>query len=128
MTENMRKCIEEAERCELCGSRRGLEAHHIIPLCVGGNDSDENLLCVCQRCHAILTPRSVLTKIGKDNQKKTNIAVEVWKTFYEDMNELINSGLPCGIPDVFDTLDSVVIRISSKYGNRKCQEKRLRNG
>ena len=63
-TVNMRKVIQENVKCELCGSRRNLEAHHIIPIVYGGDDSLENLLCVCASCHVKLTPRSLLTKKG----------------------------------------------------------------
>lgn len=63
-TKNMKRCVEEAGRCELCGSRRSLEAHHIIPVAIQDIDSPENLICVCGSCHSKLTPRSLLTKIG----------------------------------------------------------------
>ena len=57
-------------RCELCGSRRNMEVHHIIPRCVatelpGFNIHDkDNLLVVCGSCHAKLTPRRMLIKYG----------------------------------------------------------------
>lgn len=63
-TKNMKRCVEEAGRCELCGSRRSLEAHHIIPVAIQDIDSPDNLICVCESCHSKLTPRSLLTQIG----------------------------------------------------------------
>lgn len=63
-TSLMREVIDEAGRCELCGSKRDLQAHHIIPFCFYPVDDKENLICVCKGCHAKLTPSSVLTKIG----------------------------------------------------------------
>lgn len=65
-----KKLIEEVGRCELCGSRRNLEVHHIIPRCTyisGMNidlDDEDNLIVVCGSCHARLTPRRMLTKYG----------------------------------------------------------------
>lgn len=63
-TATMRKVLHDAEKCELCGSRRCLEAHHIIPVSVGGPDSIDNMIVVCGSCHAKLTPKSVLTKMA----------------------------------------------------------------
>lgn len=60
----MREVVKRSQKCELCGSVRGLEAHHIIPVCCGGEDCEDNLICICQRCHSMLTPRSLLVKIG----------------------------------------------------------------
>lgn len=60
----MRMVANTNSCCELCGSVKGLEVHHIIPIVCGGDDSVDNLICVCRKCHALLTPRSVLTKIG----------------------------------------------------------------
>ena len=39
-------------RCHRCGSRDGLQAHHVIPLREGGsNDPDTNGMALCRRCH-----------------------------------------------------------------------------
>ena len=81
----MDKVVEEAGRCELCGSRRGLEAHHIIPIVCGGDDSYDNLICVCQCCHARLTPRRILTKLGiKNVQENNRRIIESKKKIVED--------------------------------------------
>ena len=71
----MTQIVEEAGKCELCGSRRGLEAHHIIPLVCGGEDVEDNLICVCQCCHTLLTPRSLLTKLGIKKTKERNAKI-----------------------------------------------------
>lgn len=65
----MKEIVERAKRCELCGSTKSLEAHHIIPVCCGGEDCEDNLICVCYRCHCLLTPRRLLTKIGIEKAK-----------------------------------------------------------
>lgn len=59
-----RRLIETVDKCELCGTRRGLEVHHIIPRVCGGTDAKENLIVICSGCHAKLTPRGILTKSG----------------------------------------------------------------
>ena len=99
----MTKVVEDAGRCELCGSRRGLEAHHIIPVVCGGADSDDNLICVCQCCHARLTPRSLLTKIGKDNVRRKNLIVEFKLRLYDAIElKAANGG---DIYSVFDAIE-----------------------
>ncbi|PYU24716.1 MAG: hypothetical protein DMG30_07945 [Acidobacteria bacterium] len=38
-------------RCQTCGSRIGLEVHHIEPRSQLGPDAEENLLTLCHKCH-----------------------------------------------------------------------------
>ena len=51
---NRREFVARIGRCELCGSTRNLECHHIIPLAVAPDDLDldvpDNCLCVCGTC------------------------------------------------------------------------------
>jgi len=39
-------------RCELCGSGKNLQRHHIIPRSKGGGDNLSNLMTVCVDCHS----------------------------------------------------------------------------
>jgi len=65
---------ETGGRCELCGSKRGIEVHHIIPRCcaIEGVDLDhiDNLIVVCRSCHSKLTPRSILSQYGTQRARK----------------------------------------------------------
>ena len=63
-TTAMVEVMNNNTKCELCGSPRDLQAHHIIPVICGGPDTIENILCVCRKCHVLLTPTSLLTKIA----------------------------------------------------------------
>jgi len=38
-------------RCRNCGFRSELHVHHIVYRSLGGDDSLENLLVLCARCH-----------------------------------------------------------------------------
>jgi 5-methylcytosine-specific restriction endonuclease McrA len=38
-------------RCQWCGSRLGLEVHHITPRSKLGDDVEENLIALCWECH-----------------------------------------------------------------------------
>lgn len=49
-------------QCQVCGDRNDdpyciLHAHHIVRRAVGGSDDLENLITLCDLCHAIVTPR-----------------------------------------------------------------------
>ena len=37
--------------CQLCGSHRHLQIHHIEPRSKGGDNSEDNLLTLCRDCH-----------------------------------------------------------------------------
>lgn len=110
----MDKVVKEAGRCELCGSRRGLEAHHIIPVVCGGDDSYDNLICVCQCCHARLTPRSILTKFGIKKVQVNNKRIIEEKTLknafkialYEKI-ELYTEQYGPGIATLFDAIEDL---------------------
>ena len=43
------------ERCGKCGSTENLEWHHMIPLSIGGESCDENMVCLCSECHRKIT-------------------------------------------------------------------------
>jgi len=39
-------------RCQLCGTRSGLEVHHKEFRSQSGDDSEQNLMTLCAACHA----------------------------------------------------------------------------
>jgi 5-methylcytosine-specific restriction endonuclease McrA len=38
-------------RCQSCGTRAGLEVHHITPRSRLGHDAKENFITLCRDCH-----------------------------------------------------------------------------
>ena len=106
----MKKVVDEAGRCELCGSRRGLEAHHIIPVFAGGDNSEENLICVCSACHSRLTPRAKLCKLGLDKVKSRNFLASLWNEIYDKCENAE------GICDIFDAVDETFVNAIEKIG------------
>ena len=48
--------------CQLCGSYRHLQIHHIKPRSRGGDNSEANLLTLCSDCHAEVHNRNLLLK------------------------------------------------------------------
>lgn len=101
----MDKVVEEAGRCELCGSKRGLEAHHIIPVVCGGDDCEDNLICVCQCCHARLTPRAILTRFGI--QKVQHDPKREFKLALYDKIEELCEKRGAGISTIFDAIEEL---------------------
>lgn len=51
-------------RCRECNFYKHLEVHHIVPRSKGGSDDPDNLITLCQRCHA--------KKHGFNNRKREN--------------------------------------------------------
>src|SRR5438270_11527114 len=52
----------DCRQCQICSDREGdpftvLNAHHIVPPSQGGLDVLENLITLCDLCHAVVTPR-----------------------------------------------------------------------
>lgn len=38
-------------RCRACGYPGDLEAHHIVPVSEGGDNTQDNLITLCSKCH-----------------------------------------------------------------------------
>lgn len=89
-------------QCELCGNNRNLEIHHIIPRSLGGTNEIDNLIVICNVCHARLTPRGLLTKLGL--QKLDSDCKRRCKKFYTTL-DAYNGHLT--VDDVFDVFDDV---------------------
>lgn len=53
------KCLSPESECRLCGTRRGLERHHLVPRSQTGEDVDANLVPLCgvfeNECHRRIT-------------------------------------------------------------------------
>jgi 5-methylcytosine-specific restriction endonuclease McrA len=43
--------IRDGWACTDCDADRTLECHHIEPLCLGGDNSIDNLQTLCRKCH-----------------------------------------------------------------------------
>lgn len=52
----LRKMIlrRDGHKCFFCKSHKKLHVHHLLPRSKGGSDDPENLLAVCDICHARL--------------------------------------------------------------------------
>lgn len=44
-------------RCQVCGAMTHLEVHHVTFRSHGGDDSDENLVTLCTKCHSVFHGR-----------------------------------------------------------------------
>lgn len=63
--------------CSCCG-RQATQIHHILPLSLGGDNRESNLVALCDECHNKIHGRkhslkmSELTKQGKEKAKQAN--------------------------------------------------------
>lgn len=39
--------------CSVCGSKRNVQVHHILPVQNGGSNNYDNLKCLCEECHEL---------------------------------------------------------------------------
>ena len=106
-----KELIEQVGHCELCGSRRNLEVHHIIPrvASIQGIDLDDedNLIVVCGSCHSKLTPRRMLTKygiaklpVGGGSQGSKSLMMKFYKM-------IENKNFECDVEDLLDIVELV---------------------
>ena len=47
--------ITPDSHCGKCGSKDNLEIHHMLPVVLGGDNIDDNLLILCRDCHQKVT-------------------------------------------------------------------------
>ncbi len=106
----MRIVRNEHERCELCGSGRDLQVHHIIPVVLGGPDVEENLIVVCAGCHAKLTPHGLLSSMGIERVRSSPFR-ELQYQFYKSCDEYER----LDFVETCDILDATIDQIESKY-------------
>ena len=67
-TQAFRIALRDNFTCRFCGSRPGndlIEIDHLIPVCHGGSDADENLVAACKKCNrgkssAVCFPASMI--------------------------------------------------------------------
>lgn len=117
-----RQLLQEHSFCELCGDKRNLEVHHIIPVCCGGSDNIDNLIVVCGTCHAKLTPKRELTKIGINRARVSDVLYRMSHRFYELAGQLMFSEdgkelTGCDWPDVFDALIDEMLKRERRLGH-----------
>lgn len=69
-------------RCELCGRRRKLVLHHLIPIHMGGEHVKENLIAICKECHSsqllhggIWKSYAILTAVRRYKEKHKRIEI-----------------------------------------------------
>lgn len=41
-------------QCMSCGTENGVAPHHVLPRSVGGTHTEDNLVLLCWRCHAMV--------------------------------------------------------------------------
>lgn len=100
--------------CELCGSKKGLELHHIIPVVCGGESTEDNTILICEKCHYMLTPKNTLTKIGIRKIKYNNLLIDIQNfksDFYQKIYNITEEEISAvEIVDCFDDVYNRLLR------------------
>ncbi|OGJ13379.1 hypothetical protein A3K82_00630 [Candidatus Pacearchaeota archaeon RBG_19FT_COMBO_34_9] len=92
----LRKKVFERDNftCQKCKiqdqTARILEAHHIIPLVMGGNDNIDNLITLCNDCHHFAPNRKEdFDEYIKEEMEGTlTILMKAWKRVNEEQGNL----------------------------------------
>lgn len=77
-------------KCDVCELEIEdiLEIHHILPMSNGGDNSLDNLSCLCPNCHAIL--HKILSDCSKDIEDLKFSKLLQKKLSYESYNRLLD--------------------------------------
>lgn len=84
-------------KCAICNNKSNLERHHIIPFDFGGNESEDNIIVLCKKCHTPITKLFLGHKwaYGPFNLKKNKLesdrkyVIEMYKTILNKEVEFI---------------------------------------
>lgn len=104
---NRRKLLKQFHECQLCGNTGSLEVHHKIPLVFSNDDSMDNLIVICQRCHSMLHSgtHSILTKAGL---KRAVYGDHDWRLSYIDLlKEVKDIDEPLEAIDILDIAEKL---------------------
>lgn len=74
-TKLRQQLITEDSFCKICGSKENLELHHMIPLAIGGDNDNRNIIILCCNCHKTITyyDNSIISKIKRVVKKTGEI-------------------------------------------------------
>lgn len=121
MTTDQKKFCDEIGKCELCGSRRNLEVHHMIPMVCEPVDSmrmlqsgsikldvEDNWIVLCSACHSRLTPKKLLTRLGIYRSRLACYRYEVYKDFCEYIEDCLTKFDRVETKDYFDAIEHAV--------------------
>ncbi|MDO8650228.1 MAG: HNH endonuclease [Candidatus Berkelbacteria bacterium] len=88
-------------KCTNCGTQLSLQAHHIIPLSLGGKNVMENLTTLCKDCHQNRHNRTFSDNVERDDLRSYGFNYKV----KDSKISIINSSLRSGDDLVIDYLD-----------------------
>lgn len=69
-------------QCELCFYNIAIDTHHIIPKYLGGPHEIDNLMVICQNCHALVTRKKIIINSRKDIIKVSRKIRKLIRSFY----------------------------------------------
>lgn len=99
--------VRKLKYCYVCGERKAIGRHHIVPRKENGNDSLRNILNTCRECHNLIEDKSWLEiqtlrsdcmdKRKKIRQKKSYYKAKE-RVYYSDKSESKGKGHVSGFP------------------------------
>ena len=106
----IKKYINTHPICEKCKINKSTQVHHIIEVVNGGDDSQDNLVALCDECHkSIHKPNnSELTKNGlkKDREPTTRSKYNFKIKLLEYIDRSLNDYDHISVEDIIDLIVS----------------------
>lgn len=68
-------------RCALCDDPRRLQIHHVIFRSQGGLETEQNLITLCPRCHALCHGTDI-DRLGKSMEEMAQYCIEYLSDIY----------------------------------------------
>jgi len=72
--------VESRETCNRCWESKEVQIHHIIPISQGGDNSEDNLILLCLRCHSQVHTKKMMAQ---------NLSRETLKLYKESWLDLV---------------------------------------
>ncbi len=102
--------VESRNTCNICWQSKEVEIHHIVPVKLGGDNSEGNLIAACRNCHSVAHTKKEMAR---------NLKPETLLLYKESWLDLLRrySTLPSAIGEKENDLQT--IRDILKQGHRR---------
>lgn len=79
-TEREKALLRDNFRCRVCGTDFGVQAHHVVYRSLQGEDSVDNYVCLCYKCHDEVHNKRLVIQIQKYSDGTIEVFVKRRKT------------------------------------------------
>jgi hypothetical protein len=112
--------------CSKCGEISAIEIHHKIPLAIGGTNNNDNLICLCEKCHKEVhkSNRSELIKAGQKKKSAKQFIIGYADLYEKIVQLIIDSNGNAKAYEVLDIIENMDKRRNARK-NDEAQFERI---